>query len=291
MTGPGSAVALGPFLAVFGLPDPIYWVPALLLLLGLVGILYVLRPPINDWTPPVFGVWVGIAAVLHVMARQPNFPESLVPLFGTPMLYLTTAVFVALTWTVSEFVVETRAPGASNERQLGSISALILFGLVGVSIWNGILATGDVRPFWPVLGLFAAGTLTPIIWVFVGIGFTEVADSTGKTGVMVVFAHLLDGISTMIGYQVLPERVGQYPVLTRVILDLGDVIPVVGGGGLFVILKLVLAIGAVVVFKRVVDETPRAGRLLLGFVGAVGLGPALHNLILFTVLTSLSAPI
>jgi uncharacterized membrane protein len=36
-------------------------------------------------------------------------------------------------------------------------------------------------------------------------------------------------------------------------------------------------------FVPYVRETPREGTLLLGFVAAVGLGPAAHNLLLFTI--------
>jgi uncharacterized membrane protein len=60
-------------------------------------------------------------------------------------------------------------------------------------------------------------------------------------------------------------------------------LPVVGEGWLFLLVKLAVATAVVWLFAAYVRETPAEGYLLLGFVAAMGLGPAAHNLILFSV--------
>ena len=59
--------------------------------------------------------------------------------------------------------------------------------------------------------------------------------------------------------------------------------PVLGDGWLFLLVKLVVATAVVWLFAAYVRETPAEGFLLLGFVAAMGLGPAAHNLLLFSV--------
>jgi len=58
---------------------------------------------------------------------------------------------------------------------------------------------------------------------------------------------------------------------------------VVGEGWLFLLVKLAVASAVVWLFAGYIRETPGEGYLLLGFVAAVGLGPAAHNLLLFAV--------
>jgi uncharacterized membrane protein len=58
-----------------------------------------------------------------------------------------------------------------------------------------------------------------------------------------------------------------------------------GVGWLFVLVKLLVAAGIVVLLADLVREDPVEGRLLLGFVAAVGLGPGVHNVLLFVVAT------
>jgi uncharacterized membrane protein len=50
-----------------------------------------------------------------------------------------------------------------------------------------------------------------------------------------------------------------------------------------VVVKLVLVGGVVVLFADYIEDEPTEGYLLLGFIAAVGLGPGVHNLLLFAV--------
>jgi uncharacterized membrane protein len=107
---------------------------------------------------------------------------------------------------------------------------------------------------------------------------------TGRLGILAVGAHALDGVSTAVGIDLL--GFGERTPLSRLVIEFGASLPTapaIGGAWLFVLVKLVVASVVVVALTETVREEPTTGRLLLGFVAAVGLGPGAHNVLLFTV--------
>jgi uncharacterized membrane protein len=266
----------------FGFPAPVYWVPVVLLLAGVAVLVYVISPPVTDWTVPALAPWIAVGATLHVMREQPIFPDVLAPLFGTPMVYLTTGAVTGVVWSVSSVLADIRGDHTTADRQMVAFGTTLVALLAAISLFDAT-KYGVIEPLWPVVGLFFATVLTGVVWVGISVGFVETATVTGKTGVLVLFAHILDGVSTAVGFEVLSENVTEQTPLSRLILEAGADIPVVGGGGLFVVVKLALAVVVLVAFQQFVEDSPRLGRLTLGFVAAVGLGPALHNVLLFTV--------
>jgi uncharacterized membrane protein len=284
---PGGSRVLG---GVLGLPDPVYWIPVALLFVGVLAILYLIGPTVTDWTVPAFGTWVVAGALLHVLRRQSIFPDLLEPLFGAPMVYLTTATMTVIAWSLSELVVEMRSARASCDRQVAVGGTAVVVVVVAVSLVDAI-GTGVVRPLWPTLALFGAAILTAVVWVAMSIFATDTAKTTGKTGVVLLFAHLLDAITTgigVVGPDPLPRLIGQdglSPIAGFVFESAGEG-SLVAGALAFVAVKLLLAVAVVVAFERVVEQRPPAARLGLGAVVAAGLGPALHNVLLFTVFAS-----
>jgi uncharacterized membrane protein len=124
--------------------------------------------------------------------------------------------------------------------------------------------------------------LTSLIWVVLSLTYTTTAAITKKTGAIVIFGHVLDGVSTAVGYDVL--GVDEQVPLSTAILELGGRFPyseTIGSGWLFVLVKTVLAVAILILFTDFVREEPRKGRLLLTLIAAVGLGPGAHNLMLF----------
>ena len=109
-------------------------------------------------------------------------------------------------------------------------------------------------------------------------------EAAGGVGALAVVAHALDGVSTAVGVDVL--GFGERTPLSRVIIETAAALPtaeVLGAGWLFVVVKLAVACVVVVLLADLVEEDPREGSLLLGFVAAVGLGPGAHNLLLFAI--------
>jgi uncharacterized membrane protein len=145
-----------------------------------------------------------------------------------------------------------------------------------------VVAGADTLRLGTALGILvgsavaAAGT-----WLFLR-RFAPGVATTGRLGALAVGAHALDGVSTAVGIDLL--GFSERTPLSRLVIEFGASLPTpVGGGWLFVLVKLVVAAVVVVALTETVREAPTQGRLLLGFVAAVGLGPGAHNVLLFTV--------
>lgn len=271
----------------FALPPLVYLLPVLVATAGMAVLLYYVRPPITDWTLVALVPWMAIGSTLYVLYQQNAFLPAVKPLFGNPTVYLTTAAATAFVWTASEVIAEMRSERASTNRQLGVVGGTGLVCLVAFSLYVGS-AKGTLEPLWPVIGVALSAMGAAFAWIAISFTFTETAKITGRTGAVVVFAHVLDGVSTAIGVDAL-AGVGERTPFSALILDYASQLPtaqVIGSGWLFLLVKLILAVFVVVAFTEYVDEEPAQARLVLALVAALGLGPGAHNLLLFTVIES-----
>ncbi|WP_246998520.1 DUF63 family protein [Halosolutus gelatinilyticus] len=266
----------------FALPPWYFLVPLLVVLAGIVVLLWTLDPPVTDRTVLAFAPWMMFGSTLHVLYQIGAYPDGIAVLFASPSVYLVTAVVAGSVWLVATFLY---AGGLQS-----SISRFV--GIVGTAFFAVFAAfaivsrweVGAFDPFWPVIAVVVAGIVTAVAWIALSLWFTEVAAITGATGALVVFGHTLDGVSTAIGYDVLGAR--EDVPLSEFLLEAGSSLPIaayVGGGWLFVLVKVVLALVILGLFREYVQEAPRQARTVLALVAAVGLGPGIHNVLLFTV--------
>ena len=269
----------------FSLPGLVYLVPLVVTLLAVAGVLVFLEPDVTDWTVIAFAPWMMLGAVLHVLYQQGAYPGVLEPLFGTPTVYLTTAILGGFVWSISTLAGAMRRRG-SNDRQLAVIGAGFTAVFATFSMYIGATAGGltPLSAFWPVIGLVVAGVVAALAWLLLSLTFTDAAAITGAPGALVVFAHSLDAVSTAIGIDVL-GAVERTP-LSAAILDFSAQLPtasVIGVGWLFVFVKILLALVIVAAMEDLYRDAPRQARAILAGVAAVGLGPGVHNLLLFAV--------
>ncbi|MFC7215338.1 DUF63 family protein [Saliphagus sp. GCM10025334] len=266
----------------FVLPPWYVVVPLAVVLLGTVALLWVLAPPVTDETVMAFVPWMMLGSTLYVLHQLEQFPASLEALFSAPTVYVTTATVAGLTWIAGSFLYAAGLQ-RSIERFVGIVGTgfAVVFATFTVLIgWQ----MGTFEPFWPVITVVVTGVVAAIAWVALSLWRTDVAAVTGVTGALVVFAHALDGVSTAIGYDVL--GVSEDVPASAFILEVGEMLPTagyIGGGWLFVLVKIVLALIIVSLFEEYVREEPRQARIVLGLIAAVGLGPGVHNILLFTV--------
>jgi len=264
----------------FVLPPWYLLVPMLVVLAGTVGLLWTLDPPVTDRTIVAFAPWMMFGSALHVLHRIEAYPDSISILFTTPSVYIVTAIVAGGFWVLSAFLYAAGLQ-QSMERVVGisGTAFFVVFAMFAiVSQWG----MGTLDPFWPVIAVVVAGVVTAAAWLVLSLWVTDVAAATGLTGVLVVFGHTVDGVSTAIGYDVLGAS-EEVPV-SRLILEAGTALPTaeyIGGGWLFVLVKIGLALGILGLFKEYVKESPRQARLVLGLVAALGLGPGVHNVLLF----------
>lgn len=275
--------------AGFTIPSIVYVAPVTVGLLFVIWLLYTVRPPITDSTVMAFTPWIATGSVLHVLYQQPAFFKVVRPFFGTPMVYLTTAILAGAVWFFAEVIAQMRDERASVDRLLAFVGTGVLITFTAFSLYIGS-ELGTIRPFFPVIGIALSAMGAGFAWIGLSLTFTESAAVTGRTGAIVVFAHVLDGVSTAIGVDFM--GVGERTPMSRIILEYSAQLPtaeVIGVGWLFLLVKLLLALFIVVAFREYVESSPAQARLVLLLVAALGLGPGAHNMLLFTVMESVVA--
>lgn len=268
----GSAIPPLPFLLV--------------LLFTLTAVFVALRrisPPVTDEVVVAFAPWMVCGSSLYVLYQVGALPRIIAPLFGSPAVYGSVAAVAGGLWAGTAY-----ADLPADRFGLPSVPGIVALagGFAALIAVGWVLAVGARRGltvFWPAVGLVVAVVLATIVWV----GLRWVSPGvrvTGTTGVLCVFGHALDGVSTAVGLDVL--GFGERSPISRAVIELAAGLPtaaIVGSGWLFVLLKLALAVGVLVLMAGYVREEPTEGYLLLGAVAAVGLGPGAHNLLLFSI--------
>jgi uncharacterized membrane protein len=233
----------------------------------------------------------GAAHALHqysAVRPSPLVPPVVDPLVTAPAVYVTTSVAVGVGWVAALFSVDGRtaldgvtSPAADERsaRALGVTGSVVLVGLAGVAV-SLALDTGSSAFLWPAVSVVGAVVATGLAYAVVRAYRPAVVAHLGV--VVALFAHALDGVSTAVGVDVLGT--GERTPIPRMIMDFAGTLPTaayVGKGWLFVLAKLVVASGIVVLLADYVADDPTEGNLLLAFVAAVGMGPAANNLTLF----------
>lgn len=270
---PGQPLVLP---AGFGLPPLPY---LLALALALAGVAVGIRR-----RDPVFGgrhvlalvPWMCVGAAGHVLYALGALPTALAPLFGTPSAYLTTAALAGIVWLAALSI------GGDDARVLGVAGAVALLPAAGGVVAHG-LANETLSPGLPAAGLVAGAALG------VGVGgllyrLRDDAAIAGPAGLLAVAAHGVDGVTTAVGIDLL--GFGERTPASRLIIEFAAGLPTaeaLGAGWLFVLVKLAVACLVVVALAPTVREEPRYGYALLALVTAVGLGPGVHNALLFAV--------
>lgn len=259
----------------FALPPLPYLVVLVVGALGVGAVLYRRRPPVTARHVLATTPWIVAGAAAHVSFVTGWAPEVVRPLLGTPAVYVSVGILAGAVWLVS-------LDRADVPRTLASVGVVPASVAVAVVVANGV-ATGGFAPAIPVLGLVAGGSLGLIVARVVRSVSDDVAVA-GRAATLAVVAHGIDGVTTAVGVDLL--GFGERTPLSRAVIEFAASLPVadvIGAGWLFVLVKLVVAGVAVAAIAPAARETPREGYGLLTVVAAVGLGPGVHNALLFAV--------
>lgn len=276
----------------FVVPDPAYSGLLLVLTVVVVALLYTIRPPVTQWLVVALAPWMASGAALHtfyLLGEQFNrqiYPPVVEPFFSAPAVYLTTFVVMGAVWVVSA-IVGGAMSSVTEERDdvaqyLGATGVGVLITLTALLVWQGLDRQLTLDPIIPIVGLIGAMVLTFIVYVLIGTWRTYIIAEARLVGALVLFAHLLDGVTTAIGRDVL--GIGERSVLSARIMEFAADLPTaeyIGSGWLFAVVKLLLAVFIVVLFADYVSERPTRGNLFFAAIAALGLGPAMNNVFLF----------
>ncbi|PSP86394.1 DUF63 domain-containing protein [Halobacteriales archaeon QS_1_68_17] len=233
---------------------------------------------------------LGVTAALlrlhpaaNVLFQLGALPGSVGTAFSAPSVYVTTYVVAGAAWLAATGAADARVDRGRVplwHGAAGTAVAAVAVGLVGS--WG--LAAGRFSPLWPAAGTVAAALLTAGTYLLIARARESVVDETGTAGALVVFGHALDGVSTAIGIDVFGTA--ERTPLPRAIMGFAGTLPTadaLGVGWLFVLVKLGVSAAVVALIAPSVARDRTRGYLLLGAVAAFGLGPGVHNLLLFAV--------
>jgi uncharacterized membrane protein len=256
------------------LPPLPHLVVLLLATAGVVAALRRRRPAVTGRRVLALAPWMALGSATHVLYVVDALPSLLAPFAGSPAVYLTVGALAGAAWLAADAARPDRIAAT-----IAAAGALCLVPVVAVAVGTGVSPVGAR---WSTLALALTVPVAGATWA----GLTRARPETrvtGGVGGLAVFGHALDGVSTAVGTTQL--GFGERTPLSRILLEVGGLpsLPVIGEGWLFLLVKLAVASAVVWLFAAYVREEPAEGYLLLGFVAAMGLGPAAHNLLLFSV--------
>lgn len=262
----------------FSVP-PLPSLAALVVAVAAVGYaLWVTRVRVTPASIGALAPWMGVGSALYVAYQLSLVPDIVEPFASSPTVYASTFVLAGVVWLGAD---RTDSPVPV----LAGVGFLVLALPVAAVLQYGT-THGGLTLAWPLGGAALAVVAAALTWG--GLDRYRPADArvTWPAGLVVVFGHSLDGFTTAVGVDVL--GFGERTPLSRLIMEFASSLPTapyVGSGWLFVAVKVALAAGVVLLLADYVREDVPEGSLLLGLVAAVGLGPGLHNLLLFAATT------
>ena len=267
----------------FALPP----LPYLVALVGgtflLAALLVALEPPVDQQTVVALAPWMAVGGAMHALGQPPIelYDATLAPLFGTPSVYLTTFILTAGVWLVLSMLGVRIGHDGNISRNLGLVGTAILTVIL---LLSGVTAlrSGLIAPVWPALSVIVSLFVAAITVLVLALWRTPMIIRARYAAPTVIGAHVLDGVSTAVGTDVL--GVGERSPLPRLIMEFAGTLPtaaVIGSGWLFVLVKILVAAAVVVLMDDYLNEEPVEASLLLALVAAVGIGPATNNIVLF----------
>ncbi|SEG39417.1 Uncharacterized membrane protein [Halobellus limi] len=210
--------------------------------------------------------WFGVVGAAYATRQAVALPRLLDLLFRPPAAYLTVGSVVVLLWVA----VDRVRPGAQAPVTIAGGLALDLFSRGSeVLLWNGVavaFALGATAVVWGVYRWRESDA----VWVGLGSG--------------VLFAHVLDAATTGVGLAAL-GTVERNPIAASIIA-IGDTAALAHSGiAAFLGVKIAVALATVSMLAGSA-ESGREEAALLVVAGGVGLAPAVHNLVLFSLTVS-----
>jgi len=262
-------------------PDLPY-VVALVAFAVAVGVLvYFLEPPLTQWFVVAMAPWMVVGGAFHAFYQIGTYPDWVAPVFSAPSVYLTTFVVMGIIWLVATFVGQVWKSPEATDKYLGGAGLGFAIVLVAFVFWQSLAFEGP-QFVWPTIAFILSGLVTVGVYIVLGYVQTEAVSEVGVAGAIVVLGHVMDGISTAIGVDVLGTT--ERSPIPEAIMEFAATLPtasVIGTGWLFVLVKILVAMLFVALFADYVDENPRQGFVTLALIAGLGFGPAANNLLLF----------
>ena len=213
------------------------------------------------------------------------------PIIYFTMFAFTLAALVGAVWLEREGHIE------EYERVLFGVGVAGTVLTVGFLLWFVPTQLAGEIPgagFYPQMSLFvlvASTVLAYGLYRLLEARIPVVNEGTGLAGLVVLFAHAVDGVANVVASDWLdplgiPVEYGAKHPVNRFIIDVTESLQPAGLSGVigtswpFLVIKLVAATAVVYVFDRTIfEENPRYAIVLLVAIVAVGLGPGTRDML------------
>ncbi|WP_158056217.1 DUF63 family protein [Halorussus halophilus] len=207
------------------------------------------------------------------------------PVIYFTMFFITLAALLVSVWLDRNGIID------NYYYPLAGIGTALLVGSLGYLSY--LAFTTNYVDFYPqitVVVLVGATLVTALAWWGVEQFAPEVNYGTKMMGIVVLWAHSVDGVANVVGIDWAKELglpadlVPKHPV-NRALIGVGQQFPeavqnLIGTAWPFLLVKIVAALFVVWVFdEEIFDESPRYAILLLVAIVAVGLGPGTRDML------------
>ena len=265
------------------------YIPILLLLL--VGIVFAIQwLDVDRYRAGFFGLfpWMLFGGALRVVEDANvatgaegemllSLPWS--ALLISPFIYVVVAL-LTLVALIAAVWLERRGSIRGYEYGLAGFGTLALVAAVAVIAY--LWTRADAIGFFPsiaIVTLVGATAITGAVWWITERVAPQINEGTGYMGLVVVWAHSIDGIANLIGlsyaqafgwpYNLSPK----HPINAAIVDFFGNAWP-------FLALKIAAAIFIIWIFNdEFFEESPRFAIVLMITVVAVGLGPGTRDML------------
>ncbi|QLK26128.1 DUF63 family protein [Natrinema zhouii] len=209
----------------------------------------------------------------------------------SPLIYFT-VFFVALFAVVASVWLERNDYVSGYEYPLAGIgTAALTVTLLFLGYTAATKQYSEFYPLVPLVILVGATLTTAITWVALERFAPELNRGTGYMGIVVIWAHAVDGVANVIGLDWatslgLPANlVPKHPINRAIANTTADVLPanivsITGSAWPFLLVKVAAAVFVIWIFDETVfEDSPRYAILLMITVVAVGLGPGTRDML------------
>lgn len=238
--------------------------------------------PELEWSIVVaFVPWMAVGATLVVIGRVGTSLPSVLSVDGMGGAYLWTVGAAGLVWLGSS-VSQRTADDVATASAVGSVGVVVLVVLL-VRLFSNV---GSLSVGWPLLSVGFSLAVTLVSLEVVAKLWPEIAERWSPLAALVVFGHVLDGVTTLVGVDVL-GFIEQTP-LSRAILAFTRSLPLansLGVGWMFLGFKIVLAYVIVIAVPIGFTTDRQLQNLLIAIGIATGFVPGVHNVLLYLVAT------
>ena len=226
---------------------------------------------------------------------EPILTYPLNTLFISPIIYVT-VFLVTLVAVLASLRLGSADIVRNRYRALGGIGAAVLGVTLAYLFW--VAFTTDYVDFYPqvlVVDVGLASVLAYALYVGADRYDPEINRGTAAAGLVVLWAHAIDGVANVIAADWLPalgHPIDSYSakhVINRLIIDVtrtvqpAELSAAIGTSWPFLVVKLAVAVAIVWLFNETIfEESPRYAVLLLVAASAVGLGPGTRDILRVT---------